>query len=272
MPNENTTTTSTVGGTTVTTETTPTVDLKAKVELVDDKTTFTMDQFLEADFSNDSEIDAIFKQEHKNLPAFQEIVKRHTTPEGRKLIANLRSDYSRKTQELAAATKRLEEERLAFQKERELIINSEFNKRNAQLATEDVTGLDIYTDEGMKKYLDVEMAKRLEEQIKPLREKAASEAKILAVEKFIVEHPEIKTEAYKQKLMAIYEKNPNVELDTAFLMAKGMLADEVKITEANKKTETRNYIKETPTGRQVDLTAIPAGLSARQVAQMLAKK
>ena len=122
------------------------------------------------------------------------------------------------------------------------------------------------------KELIYEMAKRLDEQIRPLREKADQERQVLVAEKFIAEHPEIKSDGYKQKLITIYEKNPNISLEDAYLMAKGMLADDVRTTETTKRTETKSFIKDTPTGRQVDVKSIPAGLSARQVALMLHKK
>jgi len=65
-----------------------------------------LDELLNTDFSDDP----ILGQEHKGLPSYGDILK-HLPENGRKLIANLRSMTTKKTQELAAARRQLEQER-----------------------------------------------------------------------------------------------------------------------------------------------------------------
>lgn len=230
---------------------------------------FSLDDFINADFSDNANLQETFSKEHKGLPAFKEIIQRHTNEEGRKYLSNIRADYTRKTQELANARKQLDAERTAFQQERLAVANSDYNKRMAELAKQDNTNLDLYEPEQMKQYLEIEMAKRLDEQIKPIREKAEQEALVLEAERFIAQHPEIKTDAYKAKLTEIYQRNPNVSIDDAYLMAKGMLADEAATQAAAQKQQAKSFIKDTPNGRKVDVAALPPGLSAREIHKIL---
>ena len=99
---ENTTTQNT------TTTETPNVETAPETSKLGD---MSLDDFMSMDFSDDPKLKDTFSQEHKGLPDYKTILMKHSTEEGRKLISNMRTSYTKKTQELAAARRELELER-----------------------------------------------------------------------------------------------------------------------------------------------------------------
>ena len=83
--------------------------------------------------------------------------------DAQKLMANLRADYTRKTQELAAQRKEVE----ALQQS---LMNSEFNKTIDDLAGGDTVELDPYDNESFEKRIQQEVARRMQEMMKPIRQ------------------------------------------------------------------------------------------------------
>ena len=82
--------------------------------------------------------------------------------DAQKLMANLRADYTRKTQELSNQRKEVEALRAS-------LMNSEFNKQVDEIANADTVELDPYDNVSFEKRIEQEVAKRLQEMMKPIR-------------------------------------------------------------------------------------------------------
>jgi len=65
---------------------------------------------------------------HKGLPDYKKILE-HLPENGRKLLGNLRSSYTQKTQEISDLRKALEAERSQLARDRELLSNSDVPSR-----------------------------------------------------------------------------------------------------------------------------------------------
>jgi hypothetical protein len=212
------------------------VDLNAQVEVPDDEgQPFDMEAFMNQDFSDDP----ILSREHKNLPDFKTVLSRHTTEEGRKLISNMRADYTRKTQEIASMRKELEAERATLQRERELLLRSPTAKANAELAAKDTSKLDPYIETDLKELIRIEAAKIALEQIKPYQEDQTRREQTRAAQAFIEAHPELKEESFKQEMIKTLKEKPHLNTEDAYELTAARVAK----AKAAKQVEEKNALK-----------------------------
>lgn len=234
-----------------------------------------LDDFMSMDFSNDPKLQETFSQEHKGLPDYKTILMKHSTEEGRKLIANMRSSYTKKTQELSEARKQLEMERAQMIREKEALYNSEYTKRLKTVA-ESTEELDPYTPEGLSKIIERETAKRMQEMLKPQQDAISEQRAIMAAERFVNEHPEMRTEAFKAKLVPLMTDRQDLDLETAYWMVKGQLSKEAEAKQVEdkkaaqtKKAETREAIKKTAGTTTVSGSTPPKGLTPYEAMQWI---
>ena len=102
---------------------------------------------------------------HKGMKPLHEWMQ-HIPEDVRKHVANIRSSYTRKTQEIAEMRKALEAERMELQRQQDNALNNPFLKRaEEELAKEEE--YDIYTTEGMQAEIKRQAAKMLQEMMKP---------------------------------------------------------------------------------------------------------
>lgn len=274
MPNE------TDGGNTSTTsEGTQTADTTATSESTQTSTTegldnLSIDDLMNMDFSGDEKLSEIMSTEHTGLPTLKEILLKGTTEQGRKLISNLRSSYTKKTTELAQARKDLDNERRAIQLEKEALYSGAFAKKVKETAAQDISTLDPYDQEQLMKIIEIESAKKLEQLLSPMQTQMAEQKQIYEAERFITAHPDMKTEAFKAKLVPLIKAKPEMDLETAYWMVKGQLAEDdkataAKVKEANqaKTKETRQQILKTAGSTNVGATAPPKNLSPYEALQ-----
>ena len=206
------------------------------------ETEWDLDAFIKEDFTGDP----IMDKTHKDLPSYKEILNRHVTEDGKKLIANLRADYTRKTQENAMIKRQLEAEREQLRQERAMLLTSETAKANAAKAAIDTSKLDPYVEADMEKLLDAKAAKLLEEQLKPLRQRYEAQVQEQQAQAFIVAHPELNEPAYKAAMIDVLKTKPHLGTEDAFEIAKArVLAERSKAqAEATKvqKNQGRDYL------------------------------
>jgi len=268
MPNE------TDGGNTSTTsEGTKTADTTVTSESTQTSTTegldnLSIDDLMNMDFSDDPKLSEVMSGEHTGLPSFKEILLNGTTEQGRKLVSNLRASYTRRTQELAQARKDLDNERRAIQLEKEALYSGDFAKKVKETAAQDISTLDPYDQEQLMKIIEIESAKKLEQLLKPMQTQIIEQKQILEAERFITAHPDMKTEAFKAKLVPLITKRPDMDLETAYWMIKGQLSEEAKAeaiktkdADRTKKIETRQQILKTSGAPNIGGTKPPKGLT-----------
>jgi hypothetical protein len=229
---------------------------------------------IDMDFSDDPKLSEVMGQEHKGLPAYKEILLKHTTAEGRKLIANLRTSYARQQNDLHQARQNLEQEKRAVQLEKQALYNGDFAQKVRTTASQDASQLDPYEQGDLAKIIEIETAKRLQDMLKPMQNQMVEQQQIYEAERFIAAHPEMKTEAFKAKLIPLITNKPELDIDTAFWMIKGQLAAEDKV-QADKAKELgkvktqaqRDSFNKTASSSNVGITKAPKGLSPYEASQ-----
>jgi hypothetical protein len=131
--------------------------------------------------------------------------------DAQKLLANLRADYTRKTQELSAQRKELESMRDS------LIEGSQ--GRIEEYANQDPVELDPYDTASFEKRIEQEVAKRLSEMMQPMREQRAIEQKRAQLQKFKDDNPDLGD--YKDEIYSMLKANENMSLENAYYIVKG---------------------------------------------------
>lgn len=131
--------------------------------------------------------------------------------DAKSMLGNLRADYTRKTQELAAMRKQLETERSA-------LLNSEFTQNIAAMAAKEVT-LDPYDDSSVEARIEKEVATRLQEMMKPLQTQYELNERQAKLDQFKVEHPDLTD--YKTDIAKLLMTDETLTLERAYYIVKG---------------------------------------------------
>jgi Skp family chaperone for outer membrane proteins len=132
--------------------------------------------------------------------------------DAKKMLSNIRSDYTRKTQELAAQRKELESMR-------QTLLDSQVNENVQKIAAEDNVALDPYDTQSFEKRIEQEVARRLNEMLQPMREEQEVIKRRASLEKFKTENPDLME--YKIEVATLLKNNENLSLEDAYHIAKG---------------------------------------------------
>lgn len=203
----------------------------------------TFDEFMNVDFSDQPQLQEIMSSEHTGLPHYKDLLNKHTTVEGKKLLANMRADYTRKTQEIASIRKQMADREAAILAREQSLYQGDFARKVNETATKDATNLDPYVQEDLAQIIEIQTAKRLQDMLKPYQEEIASKQHMLEAQQFVERHPEMKTEAFKEKLIPLLSSRGDLDLETAYLIVKGQLAD-VQATAQQEQTKLKQTAKE----------------------------
>jgi hypothetical protein len=137
--------------------------------------------------------------------------------EAQKLMANLRADYTRKTQELAAQRKEVE----SLQQS---LMNSEFNKTIDTLASAETVELDPYDTQSFETRIQQEVARRMQEMMKPIRQEQELNTKRQALESFKSQNPDLMD--YRDDIVPLLQSNEALTLQDAYFIVKGKAQNE----------------------------------------------
>lgn len=132
--------------------------------------------------------------------------------DAKKILANLRSDYTRKTQEIARQQKELESQRQA-------LLESEAYKNIQAKAAEAPVDADPWDPTAFNQRIEQEVAKRLAEVLKPMQEEYTTQQRRAKLEKFKSDNPDL--ENYKTEIVETLKSNDNLTLEQAYYMVKG---------------------------------------------------
>lgn len=133
--------------------------------------------------------------------------------EAQKLLSNLRADYTRKTQELSKERKELEAVRAS------LANNEAFNKNVNDLANSETVELDPYDTASFEKRIQQEVARRMQELMKPVQEEQYQMRKRAQLDQFKAEHPDLMD--YKEPIAKMLQENQSISLEDAYYIVKG---------------------------------------------------
>ena len=181
-----------------------------------------------------SEVDMSDEGGHKGID-YKKVVS--SLPEdAQKLMANLRADYTRKTQELSAQRKEVE----SLQQS---LMNSEFNKTIDTLAGAETIELDPYDTQSFETRIQQEVARRMQEMMKPIRQEQELNTKRQALESFKSDNPDLME--YKNDIVPLLQSNDALSLQDAYYIVKGKAQNEQlrKLQEEN--TARKDKMRET---------------------------
>ena len=152
--------------------------------------------------------------------------------DAQKLMANLRADYTRKTQELANQRKEVEAMRTS-------LMNSEFNKQIDEVANQEQVELDPYDNASFEKRIEQEVAKRLQEMMKPIRMEQELQTRRSKLEQFKQENPDMMD--FKDDIATMLNENEALSLQDAYYIVKGKKMSEkmIMLEEENKQRKEK---------------------------------
>ena len=140
--------------------------------------------------------------------------------DAKNLLSNLRADYTRKTQELAAQRKEIE-------MMRDSLLNDGANTKIQELAQKETVELDPYDTDSFNSRIEQEVARRLNEMLQPMREEQYQMKRRNQLEKFKSENPDMMD--YRNEIASLLKSNESLTLQDAYHIVKGQ-----KLTEVNK--------------------------------------
>lgn len=137
-------------------------------------------------------------------------------------MQQLRADYTRKTQELAAQRKELAEQAQQIQAMRMSLEDNAAYKAIQQAATEDAGEFDPYDTQSFQRYVNKIVAERLQAVLQPMAEQQMKAQAQTKVQAFMAEHPDLTSdEALKAEVRQTLLSNESLSLQDAYWIVKG---------------------------------------------------
>ena len=179
-----------------------------EIPVSNDVTSIDLDSILNEHFAGE----VFEKNSWKNVDAKKVI---ESLPEdGKKLVQNLRSDYTRKTTELAKQKRELEE------REQQILSSSLETLRSKMNIPDDI---DLYSENGLEQYVQAKVAKALHEQQAPIKEQYEEARRRDELIKFKSEHPDM--DSLKEDMLSSLHSGEAIDVRAAYWVAKGKLAE-----------------------------------------------
>ena len=206
---------------------------------------------------------------HKGMKPLHEWMQ-HIPEDVRKHVANIRSSYTQKTQELAEMRRALDAERAELHRQQEHAVNNPFLKRaEEELANEEE--YDVYTTEGMQAEIKRQAAKMLQEMMKPAQEEMQMKQRRMQLEQFKTDNPELMDDDYRLPVAQMLQDRPELRLEDAFYIVKAKVdAQKLKAEReqvAKQKSSRRETLRKTSGGKSVSPSGTPKFRSAWEAYQ-----
>lgn len=184
-----------------------------------------------------SDDDPVFADDatHKGMKPLSHWMQ-HMPEDVRKHVANLRSDYTRKTQEVAQMRKDLEAQMERSRSQSESIMNGAVAKQLQNINVDEE--YDLFETEGMKKEIQRQAQLMLKEMFKPAQEEMQVQQRKLELDKFKMENPELTDPKYKGEIVNLLKTRPELKLEDAFYIAKSKLGA-IEVDQAKSELQER---------------------------------
>ena len=179
--------------------------------------------------------------------------------DAQKLLANMRSSYTKKTQELAAQRKELQLQMEALQ-------NSKVYENISEVAQRE-TQLDPYDTETFNARIEEEVARRMQQMMKPMQEEYQLQQRKQKLDAWTAEHPDFKD--YKTDIVELLKTNRALDLQSAYYIVKGKSQTEaLKVQQAELKQykdAARQYGLKVSAGNNVTSKRPPKGMKSYEL-------
>ena len=144
---------------------------------------------------------------------YQEVV-RELPDDAKKIIANLRSSYTRKTQELAEQQKIMQQHVEEIQANRSALFNSEFNKNIEETAAADKKDVDPFNPKTIEERIQQEVAKRMQDMLKPMKQAHQLQQQRIKLDAFKRDHPDL--DGMKKEVAKVLMDHKGMNLEQAY--------------------------------------------------------
>jgi hypothetical protein len=179
--------------------------------------------------------------------------------DAQKLLANMRSSYTKKTQELAAQRKELQLQMEALQ-------NSKVYENISEVAQRE-TQLDPYDTETFNARIEEEVARRMQQMMKPMQEEYQLQQRKQKLDAWTAEHPDFKD--YKTDIVELLKTNRALDLQSAYYIVKGKSQTEALKTQQAElkqyKDAARQYGLKVSAGNNVTSKRPPKGMKSYEL-------
>ena len=139
--------------------------------------------------------------------------------DAKKIIANLRSSYSKKTQDIASEKRLLVEQADEMAAQRKALMESEFYKNINKTADEDKAELDPYNTKTFEKRIEQEVAQRMRMMLAPMKAEHELQQRQYQLTAFKNEHPDMGD--HKAEIAKTLVENKHMSLEQAYWVVKG---------------------------------------------------
>ena len=206
---------------------------------------------------------------HKGMKPLHEWMQ-HIPEDVRKHVANIRSSYTQKTQELSEMRKALDSERSELMRQQDHAVNNPFLKRaEEELVTDEE--YDLYTPEGMQKEIKRQAAQMLQEMMKPAQEEMQIKQRRIQLEQFKTENPDLMDDQYRLSVAQMLQERPELRLEDAFYIVKSKVdSQKLKVEReqvAKQRSTRRETLRKTSGGKSVTPKGTPQFRDAWQAFQ-----
>jgi len=178
---------------------------------------------------------------HKGMKPLNEWLK-HVPADVRKHVANIRSDYTRKTTELSQMKKDLESQKTAMLAQQENIYKGPLAKKVAEIDTE--TEYDLFDPQGMKAEIQRQAALMLKQMIEPAQQELELNQRKIELDRFKMENPELTDPEYRTPIAELLQTRPELKLEDAFYIVKAKLGSQ-KVSQEKAKLEADKAARRT---------------------------
>lgn len=209
----------------------------------------TLEDLMNADFSDDP----IMSTTHRGLKPYNQILE--SIPEdARKLVANLRSMATQKTQEVAEQRRQLQQERENLIRDREALLSSSFRNNLQELATKEIQH-DPWSEEGIQAKIQQESARMFQQMLAPMQAELEAAKHAASLEAFKSANPDIVQ--YRDDIAKLLISREDLKLEDAYYMVKGQKAAQYAAQEREAAKSRVSAVSKTSTGQNINGVTVP---------------
>jgi len=195
--------------------------------------------------------------EHKGID-YNRVIK-DLPEDAQKMLANIRSSYTKKTQELAAQRRELQAAQAA-------LVSEETFKKFSETA-ERKTELDPYDTESFNRRIEEEVSARMRDMLAPMQEQYHLQQRKAKLDNWTSANPDYVD--YKADIVTLLKTNKALDLQSAYYIVKGKAsttkAHELQAENKRYKTAAREYGLKIGAGNTVTANKPPKGLKSYEL-------
>jgi hypothetical protein len=199
-------------------------DLASEHSVTDEEINMTLDELL----ALSEEDEPLFREgaNHKGMKPLAHWLN-HMPEDVRKHVANLRNDYSKKTQALAQERREIERLRSELTQTKQGFVDGALSKLTQGI--DEDTKFDMWDEEGMKGEIKRQAQLMLRDMMQPAREQIEGEKRRQELDSFKNNNPELSDPQYRKEIVGLLTQRPELKLEDAFYITKAKLeGDRIK--------------------------------------------